>query len=197
MLCFVLPLAVQQGLSQLASPCRQPRSFILDHTCFKGMCCALESHVLPGLATSGTRDFLPEDLRVRQWLFGEFEAVARLFGFEQFETPVLESEALFTRKAGDEITQQLYNFEARCALSHHRSSASVRLHGTLSRKGNEKPTVYNSTAERAEQAPELCCFCLQTCCQPFALFRTLHWRLANSCISTCCTCCACDQPHVS
>ncbi|KAK9839709.1 hypothetical protein WJX81_007688 [Elliptochloris bilobata] len=59
----------------------------------------------------GTRDFLPEDLRVRQWLFGEFEAVARLFGFEQFETPVLESEALFTRKAGDEITQQLYNFE--------------------------------------------------------------------------------------
>ena len=53
---------------------------------------------------------------MRQWLFGEFEAVARLFGFEQFETPVLESEALFTRKAGDEITQQLYNFEARCAL---------------------------------------------------------------------------------
>ncbi len=61
----------------------------------------------------GTRDFPPEDLRVRQWLFGEFAAVARLFGFEQFDTPVLESEALFTRKAGDEITQQLYNFEAR------------------------------------------------------------------------------------
>ena len=50
---------------------------------------------------------------MRQWLFGEFAAVARLFGFEQFDTPVLESEALFTRKAGDEITQQLYNFEAR------------------------------------------------------------------------------------
>jgi len=64
-------------------------------------------------ARPGTRDFLPEDLRVRQWLFGEFAAVSRLFGFEQFETPVLEAEALFTRKAGDEITQQLYNFEAR------------------------------------------------------------------------------------
>ena len=37
--------------------------------------------------------------------------MSRLFGFEQFDTPVLESEELFTRKAGEEITQQLYNFE--------------------------------------------------------------------------------------
>ncbi|KAK9905973.1 hypothetical protein WJX75_009919 [Coccomyxa subellipsoidea] len=59
----------------------------------------------------GTRDFGPEDYRLRQWLFDEFEAVSRLFGFEQFETPVLESEELFVRKAGEEITQQLYNFE--------------------------------------------------------------------------------------
>ncbi len=37
--------------------------------------------------------------------------MSRLFGFEQFETPVLESEELFVRKAGEEITQQLYNFQ--------------------------------------------------------------------------------------
>ena len=139
-LYFALPLALQQGSSQLASPCRQPDSInmVLEPTCYAGMwnllvlqACAEWTHVLPGLATSGTRDFLPEDLRVRQWLFGEFEAVARLFGFEQFETPVLESEALFTRKAGDEITQQLYNFEARCALSVHKSSANVALHSPM------------------------------------------------------------------
>ena len=64
---------------------------------------------------AGTRDFAPDDYRLRQWLFGEFEAVSRLFGFEQFETPVLESEELFVRKAGEEITQQLYNFEVRCS----------------------------------------------------------------------------------
>ena len=64
----------------------------------------------------GTRDFGPEEYRLRQWLFGHFEAVSSLFGFEQFETPVLESEELFTRKAGEEITQQLYNFEACIAL---------------------------------------------------------------------------------
>lgn len=66
---------------------------------------------------SGTRDFAPEEYRLRQWLFGEFERVSHLFGFEQFETPVLESEDLFVRKAGEEITQQLYNFEAGLLLT--------------------------------------------------------------------------------
>ena len=62
-------------------------------------------------ACAGSRDFAPDDFRIRQWLFSEFERVSRLFGFEQFETPVLESEELFVRKAGEEITQQLYNFQ--------------------------------------------------------------------------------------
>jgi histidyl-tRNA synthetase len=50
-------------------------------------------------------------MRLRNWLFGEFAAVSNLFGFEQFDAPVLESEELFVRKAGEEITEQLYNFE--------------------------------------------------------------------------------------
>lgn len=32
--------------------------------------------------------------------------VSLLFGFEEWDAPVVESEALFTRKAGEEITQQ-------------------------------------------------------------------------------------------
>jgi histidyl-tRNA synthetase len=59
----------------------------------------------------GTRDFFPEDMRLRNWLFGKWADVARRFGFEQFDAPVLESEALFVRKAGEEITEQLYSFE--------------------------------------------------------------------------------------
>ena len=62
---------------------------------------------------AGTRDFAPEDFRQRAWLEDKFRRVSHLFGFEQFDTPVLESEELFVRKAGEEITQQLYNFEAR------------------------------------------------------------------------------------
>jgi len=59
----------------------------------------------------GTRDFAPADLRLRTWLFDHFAATSRLYGYEAFETPVLEAEALFTRKAGEEITGQLYSFE--------------------------------------------------------------------------------------
>ena len=59
----------------------------------------------------GTRDFYPEDLRFRDWLFEHFRAVARAFGFEGVDAPVLEFEELFTRKAGEEITEQLFHFE--------------------------------------------------------------------------------------
>ncbi|KAL3163435.1 hypothetical protein ABBQ32_009811 [Trebouxia sp. C0010 RCD-2024] len=59
----------------------------------------------------GTRDFHPEEMRQRNWLFDHMEAVSRVFAFEQVDAPVLESEELFVRKAGEEITDQLYNFE--------------------------------------------------------------------------------------
>ena len=65
---------------------------------------------------AGTKDFLPEDMRLRNWLFGHFDAVSQLFGFEMVEGPVLESEELFTRKAGEEIVGQLYNFEVRSTV---------------------------------------------------------------------------------
>lgn len=58
----------------------------------------------------GTRDFFPDDLRRRSWLFGHFREVARLFGFEEYDAPVVESAELYTRKAGEEIVQQLYEF---------------------------------------------------------------------------------------
>eukprot|EP00803_Ostreobium_quekettii_P003589 evm.model.scf_396.4 EVM.evm.TU.scf_396.4 scf_396:36779-44017(+) len=59
----------------------------------------------------GTRDFFPQDMRLRNWLFDHFRSVSSAFGFEEFDSPVLESEDLFVRKAGEDITDQLYNFE--------------------------------------------------------------------------------------
>lgn len=58
----------------------------------------------------GTRDFYPEDMRLRTWLFDQWRDVAKTFGFSEYDAPVLESESLYTRKAGEEVTQQLYNF---------------------------------------------------------------------------------------
>lgn len=59
----------------------------------------------------GTRDFYPEDLRFRTWLFGHMRAVARSMGYEEYDACVLEHADLYIRKAGDEITRQLYDFK--------------------------------------------------------------------------------------
>ncbi len=59
----------------------------------------------------GTRDFFPDEMRLRNWLFSHFRETARLFAFEEYDAPVLESLELFTRKAGEEIVGQIYHFE--------------------------------------------------------------------------------------
>ena len=59
----------------------------------------------------GARDFYPEDARLRSWLFSHFEEVSRIFAFEEYDAPIVESESLYTRKSGEEITDQIYNFE--------------------------------------------------------------------------------------
>lgn len=58
----------------------------------------------------GTRDFPPEEMRVRNYLFNAFHEVARTHGFEEYDAPMLESEELYVRKAGEEITEQMFNF---------------------------------------------------------------------------------------
>ena len=59
----------------------------------------------------GTRDFFPDEMRMRNWLFQVWRSVAEQAGFEEYDTCVLEHEELYIRKAGDEISKQLYSFE--------------------------------------------------------------------------------------
>ena len=59
----------------------------------------------------GTRDFYPEEMRLRNWLFQKFHSSSLSHGFEEYDSPIIEHEELYTRKQGEEITQQLYNFE--------------------------------------------------------------------------------------
>jgi len=61
-------------------------------------------------ALPGFRDFYPEDLAVRSHVFGAMRRVALRYGFEEYDGPPLESLDLYTRKSGDEIVGQLYNF---------------------------------------------------------------------------------------
>ena len=59
----------------------------------------------------GTRDFFPDDFRLRNWLFNHFRHVSKSFAFEEYDAPVVESEELYVRKAGEQIVDELYAFE--------------------------------------------------------------------------------------
>jgi histidyl-tRNA synthetase len=50
-------------------------------------------------------------MRLRNWLFEVWRNVSVQAGFEEYDTCVLEHEELYIRKAGDEISKQLYSFE--------------------------------------------------------------------------------------
>ncbi|RYZ64319.1 MAG: histidine--tRNA ligase, partial [Proteobacteria bacterium] len=62
----------------------------------------------------GTRDLLPNDLRQ----FREVSEIARktslLYGFEEIETPILESASVFKRSLGetsDIVSKEMYAFK--------------------------------------------------------------------------------------
>src|SRR3990167_7996680 len=62
----------------------------------------------------GARDFYPEDKRLQNYLFGVMHKVARQFGYEQYDAPILEPLELYMAKTGQEIVdEQTYTFEDR------------------------------------------------------------------------------------
>lgn len=58
----------------------------------------------------GFRDFLPNDCAVRNYIFDRWREVVRNYGFVEWDGPVLEPTALYTKKSGPEIVAQLFNF---------------------------------------------------------------------------------------
>jgi histidyl-tRNA synthetase len=61
----------------------------------------------------GFREFYPEACRERWAFFEKWREVARRFGFEEFDPPILEPLELFTQKSGEEIVGQLFAFQDR------------------------------------------------------------------------------------
>jgi histidyl-tRNA synthetase len=58
----------------------------------------------------GFRDFLPNDCAMRNYIFARWRAVARRYGFVEWDGPLLEPTELYTKKSGAEIVGQLFNF---------------------------------------------------------------------------------------
>lgn len=59
----------------------------------------------------GFRDFYPGDLAVRSHVLSAWHEVARRYGFEEYDGPPLEPLEIYTRKSGEEIVEQLYEFQ--------------------------------------------------------------------------------------
>lgn len=89
----------------------------------------------------GTRDFYPGGetggMALRNWLFDQWRTVAAQHGFEEYDAPVLETEELYVRKAGEDVTNQLYSLEdrsgRRLALRPEMTPSLARM--VLARKG--------------------------------------------------------------
>lgn len=58
----------------------------------------------------GFRDFYPESLAVRQYVFDGWRRQAVRYGFREYDGPPLEPLELYTVKSGQEMVRQLYNF---------------------------------------------------------------------------------------
>jgi histidyl-tRNA synthetase len=60
----------------------------------------------------GTRDWYPEDIYQRNYIFDVWSKVARRYGYEEYDTPLIEDTNLYRVKSGDEIVNnQLYSFK--------------------------------------------------------------------------------------
>lgn len=69
------------------------------------------SEKLSVLPYKGTRDFYPDEMRLRNWFFGVIREVLERAAFEEYGGPMLESLDLYAAKSGEELaTKQTYNF---------------------------------------------------------------------------------------
>ena len=56
----------------------------------------------------GTRDFYPEDMRLRNWFFGKIRTALEKSAFDEYNGPMLESLELYAAKSGEEIAQKIF-----------------------------------------------------------------------------------------
>jgi len=62
----------------------------------------------------GTRDFYPEDMVLRNYIFDTWKQVCKSYGYEEYDAPIIEEYDLFAAKSGEELVNtQLYSFTDR------------------------------------------------------------------------------------
>ena len=65
-------------------------------------------------SVKGTRDFYPDQMVFRNWLYNHIRIVAERYGYQEWEAPILETLELYAAKSGDELVkEQAFVFEDR------------------------------------------------------------------------------------
>lgn len=54
----------------------------------------------------GFRDFYPDQMAFRNWLFGKARQVSQRFGYQEYEGPALEKLSLYKAKSGEELVKE-------------------------------------------------------------------------------------------
>ena len=57
-------------------------------------------------SVKGTRDFYPEAMAVRTWLYDTARKVSEAFGYQEYDAPFLESIELYAAKSGEELVKE-------------------------------------------------------------------------------------------
>lgn len=89
----------------------------------------------------GARDFYPDDMQIRNYIFETWKRVCVRYGFEEYDFPILEPLEIFAAKTGEEIVRdQLFSFEdksgRKLAIRPELTPGTIRL---IAQKFNELP----------------------------------------------------------
>lgn len=57
-------------------------------------------------AVKGTRDFYPEAMAFRNWLYGKVRDISERYGYQEWEAPILERLELYAAKSGEELVKE-------------------------------------------------------------------------------------------
>lgn len=89
----------------------------------------------------GTRDFYPDDLRIRDYIFNVWETTAKNFGYQKYDAPIIEPIELYQAKTSEEIVnEETYSFI-------DRGGRNVTLRPEMT------PTVSRLVAARRQELP--------------------------------------------
>jgi histidyl-tRNA synthetase len=61
-------------------------------------------NIIPSV--KGTRDYYPNEMAFRNWLYQTIRQVSASFGYQEWEAPMLETIALYAAKSGEELVNQ-------------------------------------------------------------------------------------------